>query len=216
MKRKSIRIESDAISPVKRSLWGAAEEKLQEALEGLRMMESARHRMAYEAGWTKCVDSLEELWTRFYDEGKVSFSSFQPWAGAIDSERKSEPLLQYLYQARHQSQHGRIAMEWEQEQLQIAPGFSGHLKGLRIYPDGTFELDAEPLHSSVPEAEVVHSPGKPLLPTIDNKKFKQRFPPPTHFRGSALSDTTPTGVARMGIEFYVDVLLKARGQFEGK
>jgi hypothetical protein len=216
MKRKPIRIESGAIMPVKRSLWGAADEKLQEARDGLRLMEDAKHRVAFEAGWTKCVDSLEQFWTRFYDEGKQVFSSFQPWAGAIDAERKSESLLQYLYQARHQSQHGRIAMHWEKEHLKIAPGFSGHIKRVQGFPDGTFYLDAEPSHHSVPEAEVVASPGKALLATIENRKFKQRFDPPTKFRGNELSDATPVGVARAGIEYYADVLMKARAKFDGK
>lgn len=46
-------------------------------------MEDAKDRIQYEGGWTRLVDSLEEFWTRFFDEGKNTFSAFQPWAGAI-------------------------------------------------------------------------------------------------------------------------------------
>ena len=46
-------------------------------------MEDAKDRIQYEGGWTRLVDSLEEFWTRFFDDGKNTFSAFQPWAGAI-------------------------------------------------------------------------------------------------------------------------------------
>tara|TARA_R110000850_G_scaffold277061_1_gene421961 strand:+ start:4885 stop:5532 length:648 start_codon:yes stop_codon:yes gene_type:complete len=214
MARKPFDLEKGAIRPIKRGLWTAAAEKLSEAETAILSMEKAEHRAGYENAWTRFVDSLEGFWVRFYDEGKAQFSSFQPWAGKVEAVRKSEDLLQYLIQARHQSQHGRIPMDWEQGKLLIAPGFNGHIKSLQTYADGTYEIDAKPLHDGLPEAKVVHSPGKPLLPTIVNKRFNQTFAPPERFDGQVISNRSPTGIARTALDFYLDVLKRALEQFQ--
>ncbi|MEI7813637.1 MAG: hypothetical protein WCJ13_02450 [Coriobacteriia bacterium] len=213
MSRKKIELEDGAILPVRRGLWVAAVEKLHEAEAGIHQMVEAQDRIQYEAGWTRFVDSLEEFWTRFFDEGKSGFSDFQRWAGTQIACRKRESLLKYLAQARHQSQHGRIALDWEEGLLQVAPGFTGAIRRLQVFEDGTYEFDATPAHSSVPEPTLVHSPGRPHLPVVENKKHGGSFPPPTMYQGRPLEDQSPVGVARVGMQFYSEVLEQAFAEF---
>lgn len=216
MVRRKIEIAPGAIAPTARHLWSAATEKLHEAELGLSQMLNAKDRIEFEQGWTRSIDCIEEFWTRFFHEGRNSFSNFQPWAGAIDAERKNDHLLQYLYQARHQSQHGRIALEWDEGLLQIAPGFNGQLRGLKIFPDGTFELDSTPAHPSVREAHVVFSGGNARLPVIHNRKHKQLFNPPKEHRGVPLHDLSPIHVIRLGLEYYVSIVNVAVKKFGPK
>jgi hypothetical protein len=213
MTRRKIEIAPGALAPIGRQLWAAATEKLQEADSGLLQMTNAKDSIEFEQGWIRSVDCLEQFWTRFFDEGKNQFTNFQPWACAIDAQRKSDPLLHYLYQARHQSQHGRISLEWEEERLQIAPGFNGHIRGLQIFSDGTFNLDAVPAHPSVREAAVVFSGGDARLPIINNRKHKQLFNPPKEHRGMALHGLSPMEAIRLGIEYYVTILNQAFEKF---
>ena len=213
MTRKKIELEKGGIQPISRGLWFSAAEKLSEAEGAIAAMRGAANRIDYEAGWTCFSDSIEEFWTRFIDEGKTAFTGFQPWAGNIISKRKSDELLTYLYQARHQSQHGRISMQWAEQKLLIAPNFNGHIRGLKVYPDGTYEIDATPLHPSLPDAPIVHSPGEPILPQIENKKHGQTFPAPKTFAGTPLQDTSPLGVANEGLVFYRRVLEEAYAKF---
>lgn len=216
MTRRRIEMEAGGIFPARHALWGGAFEKLNDAGDAKRLMESPVDRLAFERSWNLFVDALEQAWVRFFDEGKAKFSEFQPWAGAFDAERKRDPLLQYLSQARHQSQHGRVAIEWEEGRLQIAPGFNGHLRSLKIYPDGTFEMDATPLHASLPKARVVHSPGRPLLPQIENKRFKQVFPPPQEHLGRKLTNPSPLQVADLGLNYYRDVFRAGQERWADK
>lgn len=213
MARKKIQLVPGAIASVPRSLWFAALEKLHEAEQAIAQMRNAHDRIEYEAGWTRFVDSLEEFWNRFFDEGKTSFPDFQPWAGAIDAQRKKDEVLTYLYQARHQSQHGRISMRWKEPRILIAPNFNGHIRGLRVFSDGSYEIDATPLHPSLPDATVAHDPGNAELPIIQNKKHNQSFNPPTTFNGQGLVEQTPVAVAQIGFEFYRDVLSRAIARF---
>ena len=100
IEKGKVELQPGAIAPVERGLWHAAREKLREAAAGIKQIEDAKNRVEYENGWTRLVDSLEEFWTRFFDEGKSTFSSFPPWAGAIDAKRKEDQLLTYLVSVR--------------------------------------------------------------------------------------------------------------------
>jgi hypothetical protein len=213
MTRKHIQTAKGAIAHVSRPLWFAATEKLHEADGAITQMRNAHDRINYEAGWMQFVDSLEEFWARFFDEGKTAFTSFQPWAGAIDAQRKADELLNYLYQARHQSQHGRIAMLWEEPKLLIAPNFNGHIRGFKLFPDGTYEIDATPLQPTLPDATITHDPGNAILPIIKNKKHRQTFNPPIHFKGQPLQELTPISVAQLGLDFYRDIIFQGMQKF---
>ena len=214
IEKGNVELQSGAITPVTRGLWHAAGEKLSEATAGMMKMEGAKDRIEYEAGWTCLVDSLEEFWTRFFDEGKRKFPSFQPWAGAIDAKRKKDPLLAYLYQARHQSQHGCIALEWEAGQIHVGGGeFSGNIKGMQIFADGTFEVDVTPTHGSDAKFKVVHDPGNARLPIVLNKKHKESFGPPSTHLNNPIADVSPISVGWLGIEFYDDILRQAFAKF---
>ena len=214
IEKGKVELATGAIASVGRGLWHAAGEKLQEASAGIRQMEDAKDRIQYENGWTRFVDSLEEFWTRFIDEGKNTFSAFQPWAGVIDAKRKSDPLLEYLYQARHQSQHGRIALKWSDGNIAIGGGeFSGNVRDLKIFADGTFQADVSPAPGSVARFRTIHDPGKASLPLIENKRYKEIFSPPSTHLDQTLTDISPLAISRRGLEFYENALRKAIEHF---
>lgn len=214
IEKGNIELQFNAIAPVARGLWHAAWEKLSEAAAGVKQMEKAKDRIEYEAGWTRLVDSLEEFWTRFFDEGKNKFPSFQPWAGAFDAKRTADPLLRYLFQARHQSQHGRIALEWEPGKVQIGGGeFFGTIKDLRISADGTFEVDVNPTVGSDAKFKVVHDPGKARLPVVANRKFRQSYNPPHSHLDKPIADASPINIGRVGVAFYDNLLHQAFEKF---
>jgi hypothetical protein len=214
MTRKKIAFGVGSIAPIQRRRWDSASEKLQEATAGLVRMDQAGDRVEFEQGWTQSVDSIEEFWSRFYHEGDALFSKFQPWAGGIIRLRKSDELLTYLYQARHQSQHGRISLQWDDGTLHIAPGFAGHIKSLAIFSDGTYVMDATPLQGSQTEAIIKFEGGHARLPTVVNSKHTQTFPPPRIHLGKPIDGIMPLDAIRLGIDFYQSVLNSAFEKFE--
>ena len=213
MNRRRIEMHRGAIAPTSHGLWGLALEKLDEAQSAIDRMSGATDRIQYEKGWAQFLDSLEEFWTRFYNEGKSKFGSFPPWAGVIVAKRKADEGLQYLYQGRHQSQHGRVALLWDEPKVHIAPGFSGTIARLRVYPDGTYKIDATPSHPSVPEATLTFDPGSALLPVVENKRFNQSYDPPSTIDGHTLASKDPIALARHGLTFYRNVLKQRQQEF---
>lgn len=215
MIRQKIEIENGAIAPVKRTLWAAAVEKLQEAQAGLQQMNTAKDRIAFEQGWIRAVDSLAVFWVRFFDEGKASFSNFQPWAGKQEVDWKKDELMMYLYQSRHISQHGRFEFEWGVGQLRIAPNFNGHIKALAIFDDGTYSINATKLPGAVAEAAVRFAGGHASLPVLKNKREQPgRYPPPTVLDGVSRRRLTPAEAVKAGIDYYTNILDVALKKFE--
>ncbi len=209
-------LEPGAILPVNHGRWTLAAEKLDEAALGIRQMRDARDRPSYEAAWTRFVDALEQFWARFFDEGTTSFTDFQPWAGAKIARRKRDPLLQYLIQSRHQSQHGRLALGWTEGVMQVAPGFNGYIGDIAISDDGTFDIDAVPTDPSMAQPKLVHSPGRPVLPIVINKRHGGSFPPPSKYCGRRLNSTTPIGVAEVALKHYSEILSAALEKWDSR
>jgi hypothetical protein len=212
--RQKIEIEKGAIAPVKRRLWTAAVEKLQEAKAGLQQMNTAKDRIAFEQGWIRAVDSLAVFWVRFFDEGKAKFSSFQPWAGKQRVEWEKNDVTMYLYQSRHISQHGRFEFEWDRGQSRIAPNFSGHIKTLADFDGGTFSLSATKLPGAVTEAAVRFSGGQATLPVVINKQQGgKKYQPPMIKGGAVCRQMTPSEAVKAGIDYYTNILDQAFTKF---
>jgi len=202
-----------SLAPTKRGLWHSAVEKLHEAHAAIRIMETANDRVTYESGWIRFVESLEECWTSFFDEGTKVSTKFQPWAGRILAERKADELLQYLYQARHQSQHGRISLEWSAATMQVAPGYSGCIKNLQVFSDGSFEVDATPSGNTNNQLKLVVKHGDARLPVINNKKHNQVYQPPSKHQGQDVRAHSPIDIAKLGAQYYEDIVKEAMQRF---
>lgn len=101
-------------APTRHTKWQRSQEKISLAKAAAHRMSGAKDRVTYEREWNEFVDALEEAWNRFYEEGKQLSSKFPPWAGKYIKIRKKDPLLSYLINARHKSQHALLSMDWEQ------------------------------------------------------------------------------------------------------
>lgn len=207
-KRGKIELAPGSLIPTNRAFWESAFTKLAEARAAIQEMDAARDKVGFEDGWSRFVDSLQESWTSFYDEGKTISTKFQPWAGDKEVELMNDPLLLYLRKARDQSQHGRITLDWGAENLQIAPGFSGHIQTLKVFGDGTFEVEATPLGKTNNEVKLVHSVGDPTLPKFIDKRSGKEYAPPPEYQ-------SPLDAAQFGIDYYQSIYREAAERFKG-
>jgi hypothetical protein len=208
--RGRISANRNAIAPKEHDIWGIAESKLKEAQASIAAMKGARTRDEYRDAWGRFVDSLQEAWVSFEYEGVNKVPKFRKWVTPIYRERKKDPLLLYLYQARHQSQHGQVPLAWSEANVKIAPNWSGHIKRLEVFKDGTHIFDAYP-QDGKSEPTLEYSPGDPLLPTVENKKHNQKFDPPTEHLGRPLVSRDPVDAAELAFNYYQSLIREARG-----
>lgn len=211
-----IELSKGSLIPNKRGLWYTTQEKLNEAQAGIKQMMTAEDRVNYESGWVRFVESLEEAWSSFLEEGFKNFTNFQPWAGAKKKQRKADPLLYYLIQSRHQSQHGNVRIEWEEGGIQIAPDYFGCIRDLKVYSDGSFEVEANPHGSTDNVVTLKSDSGQPKLPVIENTKYKQTYDAPVVHLGNSIVSASPHEVAAMAVAYYVKIYQAASDKFGTK
>ncbi|WP_275271685.1 hypothetical protein [Limnobacter sp. P1] len=215
MERRKIQIAKGSLEPTRRILWLSALEKLQEAKFGLEQMTEATDRIVFEEGWTRSVDSIAEFWVKFYSEGKGLSTKFPPWVAPIEKKWRKDPLLSYLYQARHQSQHGKTPLGWEEGVYELAPDFNGHIRGLTIFEDGTYIIDATPAPGSIVEAVIRFQGGDAFLPKIFNAREKKEYEPPASHLNIQHTKITPVDAVKLAISYYSLVLDSAIKKFRG-
>ena len=202
--RKSVR-------PSDYRTWDFASRKLEEARLSVKMMEDAESRDSYTEAWGRFIDSLQEAWVSFDYEGKKRVTGFREWIVPIYGQRKEDQLLQYLYQARHQSQHGIVPLDWTDPHVKIAPNWSGTIAKLAIFKDGSHVFDARP-QDGKSEPTLEYSPGDPQLPIIQNRKYKQAFEPPTEHFGNPMPSRDPIEAARIALDYYDRLFERAKDE----
>ena len=214
MKRSRIPPAAGSLVPTVHQPFGRSLEKLSEAEQGILQMKAAKDRVSYEAGWSKFVDSLEESWSRFYEEGKRTERRFGGWISKYNKTRNEDALLRYLTQARHQSQHAVAGLDWTAPGgLTVGKGFNGIVHSLKVFSDGSYEADARAFPGSPRAHPVTYDYGRPMLPTVVNKRYGQTFPPPRSHLGGGIVDSAPHDAAAIALRYYLDVIGTAKREF---
>jgi hypothetical protein len=187
-----------------------AESRLRLAKAAAEKLAAAKDYESFTDEWYAFLVALKNIWTVLQQGAKVSPQSRQ-WFGAKEKERRGDELLQYLFEARNDDEHGLEPItEHQQASLSVGvnkPGYSNNmLVNMRIgFPDGnnyikTTPLDGRPvLIEQAPERFVLsalHPRGRPNLP------------PPTMHLGAPVKDATPTGVATSAL-VYMSALVEA-------
>jgi hypothetical protein len=168
-------------------------------------MRDAKEFEAYALGWQTFLDKLEKVWVKAEREFQHIRNRFEPWQASFKELRKTDPLLRYLYQARHADQHS----------IQPTAGETLLSFMLEIPPGSTVgvEIDKEKgqlrIHGAC-QIKAVSGPRQMLIP-ITNRGTQ--YNPPQEHLGQKLEDNSPHTVAEKGLAFYQDFLRQAEAKF---
>ncbi|WP_156464972.1 hypothetical protein [Mesorhizobium sp. Root552] len=191
------------------------------ALANLRTSETFRD---FSDNWYVFLTSAKNIYT-VLDQGAKTSPQSRQWFGAKKQIRKDDPLLQYLYEARNDDEHGlgsSVSLKAEKHEIGVSlPGYSnsivlngGPFRNVRISGFGTavvFEGVSPPR-----DLKVTSLDGKPILArrtpatTVLAEiaaRGDRKYSPPTSHLGKEIPDASPTGVADMAIS-YLEGLLK--------
>jgi hypothetical protein len=81
-----------------------ANNELLAAKQAQFQMRAATDFDTFEVAWRNFLSALEKIWTKLERTCKAK-SGFQQWQEPFKNLRESDPLLKYLYHARHVDQH---------------------------------------------------------------------------------------------------------------
>jgi hypothetical protein len=209
-----------------------AQHRLRVTQKALDDLSGARSYREFQDSWYVFLTASKSIYTVLQQGAKITPQSLQ-WFGGKSTERRNDPLLQYLYEARNEDEHGLDSCtELEPARIEIGQNTLGHSKAIRI--NGTdnfgntfkncFAIGESTAFSFSPEA-IIGSSLK--FEALDRKPIKTQllpehailvavhargdrtYSPPTEHLGSVISDQSPIGVASLAMSYFQDLVAKA-------
>ena len=141
------------------------------------------------ASWYMRIGYISKL-----EQGSKSGSS-QPWYGGIIHERRTDPLLQYIHQARDASEHGDVLLGHDVVVRRMAP------KKVSVFVTPDAMATGGP-----PAGSSMDLPQLRLLPV---KTRSGTYPPPTKHHGQSISPAI-NAVAEATIAYLARVVADAK------
>jgi hypothetical protein len=186
-----------------------AQSRLRVAKKAASDLDTCENFEAFDDVWYTFLTAAKNIYTVLEQGAKGSPQSRQ-WFAGKQRERRADPLLQYIYQARNDDEHGldpvvkRIPGRMEIGRQ--APGYSSNISGtnLRIVK-GDISYDTLVSHDGKPIL-IEQEPARVLLAKVVTRGVT--FDPPTEHLGVPLTDLSPPSVAKLAVA-YLDSLVEA-------
>lgn len=187
-----------------------AKKRLALARQHLAAIQAARSYPEFEDAWyqflvaANSADAILEATSR-----KDNIS--QPWFGGKIRQRKKDPLLNYMHQARNSDEHGiESVTEHVPSSIGInAIGGALHIRHLTVTENGIIG-DFDTSNGGAPV--ITHTPAHARLITVKNEKFSDSFDPPTEHLGQQLSDASPYAVATLWLAYLEDLTTESEAR----
>jgi hypothetical protein len=167
----------------------------------------------FQSLWTDFILAASAIYSKL-EQGAKGNSKSEAWFGRKKHERRKDPLLRYLQQARNADEHGlELSMQQLEPQIQIRTGETGgsaHVQkakgpkgepGVQITNLGTTPITITPLN---PFAH---------LATVKDTRFGDSFDPPSAHLGKPIENpsTAIAEVVRLGTEYLSALVREASG-----
>jgi hypothetical protein len=187
-----------------------AAERLDMAEVEIFVIERASTYKEFRIAWTKFLLALNATYSKL-EQGSKGGGKSEGWWGRLKNRRRTDPLLQYLHQARNTDEHGIVPVsKLVPQQIgigSIKPGVNNMEFGsINISEKGIFLGPNS--KGEIPDV-TIYPPYAELVTVIDTKHNNVYEPPTVHLQ-KTLEDTSPLGVARAGLNFLKSALEDAR------
>lgn len=188
-----------------------AKARLRVAAHQLENAVKAKNHEEFSDHWYLFLIAAKNVYTILEQGAKTSPQSRQ-WFGAKKNERKNDPLLQYLFQARDDDEHGLGDV------TKVAPGFVGigtmepgysNSISFSVSQDEKGRVTFNNLESrdGLPIKIKAKPPHPVLLPVTGRGNIKYA-PPATHL-GHPLPDSQPISVGKAGLAYLEALVAEA-------
>lgn len=159
--------------------------------------------------WKEYLGRLERIWFKTFAHYKKS-PKWHRWQARFEKERKDDPLLSYLRNARGADEHTvSDIVGHEQSNITIIPGQQGGtIRNLRIFSDGVATAE------TTGTIGVVFNPARIKLLPVVNRGVT--FDIPRKHLGNILDPENIISVAEVGLQYYENFLKEADEFFADK
>lgn len=191
---------------------------IQQAEQRFSKAENAFERLCV----ASCSRTTQDAWSDFLSSASTVYSKLEQgaktngrssaWFGQKKYERKSDPLLSYIHQARNSDEHGIEEVTQTRTQQHLVGEVGGLSVSVSTSDDGTFSdfvgvlPDGKRVPISTYKSQTVR------LVAVTNTRFGDTFDVPRSHFGEELPDVLdPAYVAGLAISYLKNLIDEARG-----
>lgn len=184
--------------------------ELEKSKKNFEAMKNSKTLDEYEENWRNFVTNLEKVWIKAERECIEFKNKFQPWQGKFTRERRIDPLLKYVKNARDVETHSiQEIVEKQKGYTTINPLDKNkplEIKNL-IIANGKMSFT----ESSQPLIVEQHSAKIMAIPFTNQGTV---YLPPEFHRGQRLQDkSNPLEIAELAIKYYENYLDEIENKF---
>jgi hypothetical protein len=182
-----------------------AYKRLQKASACIESIKTSKSFSEFETAWTDLLISMNAIHTALEQGAKTNPQSRQ-WYGGKKNDRRNDPLLSYLHQARNADEHGiEPIANLKHGGVKISKGGQPRFILKTVINHGKEKLELHPLEG--PGIEII--PSRVELVPVRDDRFKNVFNPPTEHLGSILPDISPFAIATIGFKYHEELVQAA-------
>jgi hypothetical protein len=183
-----------------------AQQRLEKAAAYIKQIKAAKNYAEFQSAWTDFLIAMNTIYAAL-EQGSKAIPQSRQWFGTQKRERRKDPLLQYLHQARNADEHGiKPISALKPGKMELRAEGSVLIKRLAV-TGGQVLLDAEPNPQG--KLAVAVTPGAAVLVPVTDDRFGTSFDPPSEHLGKPLTDASPIAVAELGFAFHEALVAEA-------
>jgi hypothetical protein len=190
-----------------------AHSRLRLVEKSITELELCKSHQEFEEAWYTFLVAAKNVYTTLEQGAKVSPQARQ-WFGGKKQQRKDDPLLQYLFQARDDDEHGLEPVTKHQPgNIKIGVSKPGYASGIM---GGSILIQ----NGNVTMRDVQSTDGKPILVEVEPAHSQLApvtgrgniiYPPPTEHMGHKLESNLPIPVAKLALSYLKALVSEAEG-----
>lgn len=190
---------------MKKAAIDKATRRLEDARRAIQRIEKAHYYNEFESAWAEFLTAFNAIYN-ILSAGARNHLKSQPWLGRKIKQRRDDPLLRYLKQARDTEEHGlEPVTELEPGYISIgAQGGPVHIRSLEI--DGQGNISGDISTPGGGSLVVTKKPASAKLVTVTDGRFGHSVDPPKEHLETKLKNGSPLEVARTGLG-YLELLI---------
>ena len=181
--------------------------RLEVASEAIRALEVAEGHEVFGKAWMTFLLAANGVHSSL-EQGAKSNPQSRQWFGQKKNERRRDPLLQYLHQARNADEHGlEPIIEHVGGRVKIGDGIhGGGVRRVSFDSQGYATVVKDPTYPNT-HIEVVQP--HPILSTVYDARYGNRYAPPREHLNQPLRDLSPIGLAVLSVEYISGLIQEA-------
>ena len=172
-----------------------AEEELSRMLDAEQRLRRSRDEASSRQAWQDLLNHSQRMYN-FLTAALKGSAAERTWSRDRQDERKSDPLLQYVQQARHADEHGLQLVVEPHSTAYIMPDRAGsaRIRRVAVMNDGTIIVDGEDhLGNPLDPLEIVALNFVRIVPVV---KRGVTYPVPSAHLGSVIEHNNIAMLAR--------------------